>query len=76
MSPELFPHETERVEYKTRTCTSSLWLWTSVVQSADHRKLILQTGSTLPLYCIVFDDVNKQIGFHGNVPPSQPRCTN
>ena len=22
-------------------------------------------------YCIVVDDVNKQIGFHGNAPPSR-----
>ena len=29
------------------------------------------TGS----YCIVANDVNKQIGFHGNVPPSHKQCS-
>ena len=31
----------------------------------------------VPCYCIVADDVNRQIGFHGNVPPSHTlACTN
>ena len=72
VSPELFLHESERVEYKTRTCTSnsifdfttlvqmglgSLWLWTSVVQSVDHRKLMMfckheAHGHFFMLYCV------------------------
>ena len=48
------------------------------VQTMCHRKLMVYFAdkkSTIGFcfvscYCIVVDDVNKQIGFHGNAPPS------
>ena len=54
-----------------------LLLWISTVQITCHRKFMVYfadkkstTGFCfVSCYCIVVDDVNKQIGFHGNPPP-------
>ena len=54
-------------------------MWTSTVQTTGHRKFMVcfaDKKSTIGFYfvscyCIVVDDVNKKIGFHGNTPPSR-----
>ena len=54
-------------------------MWTSTVQTIGHRKFMAYfadkkytSGSCfVSCYCIVVDDVNKQVGFHGNAPPSR-----
>ena len=46
-----------------------------VDKATSHRKYFADKKSTIVFcfvscYCIVVDNVNKQIGFHGNAPPS------
>ena len=56
-----------------------LWIWTSIVKTTDHRKFMVYFESMkcssgfcfVSCYCYVADNVNKQVGFHGNTPPSR-----
>ena len=57
-------------------------LWTSTVRTTDHRKLMVYFADKkytsgfcfISCYCIAVDEVNKEIGFHGNAPPSRKQC--
>ena len=50
-----------------------------IVKTTDHRKFMVYFVSMkctsgfcfVSCYCYVADDVNKQVGFHGNTPPSR-----
>ena len=57
----------------------ALDIWTSIVKTTDHRKFMVYFESMkcssglcfVSCYCYVADNVNKQVGFHGNTPPSR-----
>ena len=51
-------------------------------KTTDHRKFMVYFESikcssgfcSVSCYCYVADNVNKQVGFHGNTPPSHKQC--
>ena len=57
-------------------------LWTSTVQTTGHRKFMMYFADKkstvgfcfISCYCIVVDNVTKEIGFHGNAPPPVYCC--
>ena len=61
------------------SCSGGLRQTFITVQTSCHRKFMVYFAdkkSTIGFcfascYCIVVDDVNKQIGFYGNAPPSR-----